>query len=183
MPDFTQSEEDRKAEAEWRKEFGAARPGLIRKWLRDLRSGKYAQATGYLCEIRRDGSRGYCCLGVFVKSFGGTFEPLMDTNGNANICQAVLPIEGHTLATMVLPAELARALGVHDFGMPVKDPESGDISTTLTEMNDSGQYDFPAIADFILANLESLFKHMTRNEAMEIRKPLSDDLWENSDGE
>lgn len=36
---------------------------FVREWVKDLRSGKFAQTTERLCKID-DGSPQYCCLGV-----------------------------------------------------------------------------------------------------------------------
>lgn len=37
-------------------------PSVKEKWLKALRSGKYKQSKGYLCD-----PYGYCCLGVLAK--------------------------------------------------------------------------------------------------------------------
>jgi hypothetical protein len=37
-------------------------PGVKAKWIKALRSGKYSQSSGQLCDLY-----GYCCLGVLAK--------------------------------------------------------------------------------------------------------------------
>lgn len=37
---------------------------LKARWIKALRSGKYAQTDGQLCNTRQDGSQSFCCLGV-----------------------------------------------------------------------------------------------------------------------
>jgi hypothetical protein len=43
---------------------------LEQKWLKALRSGKYAQTTGTLCKVSGTGdslNKSYCCLGVLAE--------------------------------------------------------------------------------------------------------------------
>lgn len=49
----------------------------IQSWIAALRSGKYQQTRGTLCELFDDGSKGYCCLGVFLKAVDGR---ILDAN-------------------------------------------------------------------------------------------------------
>jgi len=42
----------------------------VKEWVKALRSGKYAQAQDYLCEVdETDGTTAYCCLGVACDLF------------------------------------------------------------------------------------------------------------------
>lgn len=34
------------------------------RWVKALRSGRYKQGGGRLCEVKKDGTKTYCCLGV-----------------------------------------------------------------------------------------------------------------------
>lgn len=42
------------------------KPEVKKLWTDALRSGKYEQCTGQLTEIREDGSKAHCCLGVLT---------------------------------------------------------------------------------------------------------------------
>lgn len=37
---------------------------FVTEWVKDLRSGKFKQTQGKLCEKESDGTPSYCCLGV-----------------------------------------------------------------------------------------------------------------------
>ena len=37
---------------------------VLTKWLKALRSGKYKQGRGALCQINKKGTESFCCLGV-----------------------------------------------------------------------------------------------------------------------
>lgn len=37
---------------------------VLTKWLKALRSGKYKQGRGALCQISKKGTKSFCCLGV-----------------------------------------------------------------------------------------------------------------------
>lgn len=37
---------------------------VLTKWLKALRSGKYKQGRGTLCQIDKNGNESFCCLGV-----------------------------------------------------------------------------------------------------------------------
>ena len=42
----------------------------VKRWVKALRSGEYAQAQDYLCEVDEiDGTTAYCCLGVACDLF------------------------------------------------------------------------------------------------------------------
>lgn len=41
-------------------------PEIKGKWLTALRSGDYVQGKGFLCGVKGDGSKDYCCLGVLT---------------------------------------------------------------------------------------------------------------------
>ena len=45
-------------------DFKRMDPGLKERWLKDLRSGNYAQVTGGLRKRNEEGEIRYCCIGV-----------------------------------------------------------------------------------------------------------------------
>jgi hypothetical protein len=115
------------------------------KWLADLRSGKFPQTTGVL----RNGN-GYCCLGVLCDLYSrDTGVEWWDTGCGG------FAMHG---ADSVLPYAVEQWAGLtHEHGGYVavsKSYDEGentivDHSLSLTELNDSWEYDFKQIADVI----------------------------------
>lgn len=104
------------------------------KWVAALRSGKYAQGTGYLRTVR-----GYCCLGVLCDVVDptrwaptGGYYDYNYPDGQRNSDVAYLPQD--ILETTQLPS---------------------DKQTTLSYMNDNSDEhkSFPEIATWIEENL------------------------------
>lgn len=124
---------------------------LQRKWLRELRSGKYRQTTGVLFN-----GRGYCCLGVAARFVCGV-EPKQ---------AAGYPTPGEFWfngAHTDLPDALRRKLGLRTVDGKAKDDEA----PALTLLNDGdadhdGQrvkrHRFRQIADILEANPRAYFK-------------------------
>ena len=114
------------------------------KWVAALRSGQYEQAEGVL---RND--EGYCCLGVlcdlYAKETGmdwwdGGGEYAMHGNNNT------LPIEVRAWAK--LADEFGSYVEIEtDEDGATHPPYRTDVS--LTELNDTWNYDFKQIADVI----------------------------------
>ncbi len=99
---------------------------LRTKWLAALRSGDYEQCQGQL-HIKDDG---YCCLGVFARCAGCSDEDIVDY-----------------LTFAVLPAPKS----CPDFNFYDQFPE-GAVEKCI-HMNDDEEHDFPAIADWIEADV------------------------------
>lgn len=99
-------------------------PEIKQRWVAALRSGEYKQGHKFLFRNGR-----HCCLGVlcdlYTKETGIAWTaPLSRT----------------------LPLEVVKWAGVSDIN---PDVYLGHGTATLTQLNDSGKYDFPAIADLI----------------------------------
>ena len=116
------------------------------KWVADLRSGKFPQTTTVL----RNGN-GYCCLGVLCDLYSRETGVEWAVPNDYDTCT----MHG---ADSVLPEEVRIWAGLaHEHGGYVavsKDYDEGEITTvdhsaTLTELNDSWEYDFRQIADVI----------------------------------
>lgn len=112
---------------------------LIDKWIKALRSGKYKQCTGALCDIPVSMDAHYCCLGVLTLLYAKDHVALMD-------------------GTQMLPDDVIRQLEseegqdyirMQDITLYV-DPGNGNIEdSTATALNDDWGYDFNQIADAI----------------------------------
>ena len=111
-------------------------------WLDALRSGKYEQGLGTLCDVNDDGDRKFCCLGV-----------LCDV-----AIEQGLPIEvqvnSHTTiyddSSGYLPDSVREWAGLASYNPLVK--VNGE-ERAVAQVNDTGDFDFPAIADLIEASL------------------------------
>jgi hypothetical protein len=116
------------------------------KWVAALLSNKYEQTTGAL----RDGT-GYCCLGVLCDLYSQEtgvewFTPNEYDNCTMHGNDSLLPLEVRVWAGLA-----------HDIGgfvSATKHYDEGeettvDLNVTLTELNDSFNYDFKMIAEVI----------------------------------
>lgn len=122
---------------------------LKQKWVDALRSGKYIQGTGTLCQINNNsGERRYCCLGVLADVAG--LESSIFDDGYTR----ALSFEDHTGA---LSKKFAREVGIFTH----KEDESLGYVTAvwvesrqsyLTELNDRDKLSFNEIADVIEEN-------------------------------
>ena len=115
---------------------------LQEKWLQALESGKYKQTQGELCEGGK-----YCCLGVATHVFNPDHQALKD-NGWFR--------DGIVTRFRTAPPDVREALKLRD--------EHGDFVHTfdtfdgLVDMNDSGEFTFKDIAEFIRKNPENVFQ-------------------------
>ena len=107
---------------------------LKQKWIAALRSGKYAQARECLKQESKDGSAGFCCLGVLLD---------ISELGNWDInCYLIPDEEG---GTTMLDGDLAS----YRSSLGITSTQHG----TLIEMNDDRGNTFSEIADFIEEHL------------------------------
>lgn len=110
-------------------------------WLRTLESGKYRQTRGQLVNY---GS--YCCLGVACKLLGAKQKKrVFELNSNEYDCD--------------LPDDYVARLGLHDSeGALVNAIEvDGFVICTLIGLNDTAEWTFKQIAEYIQANKENVF--------------------------
>jgi len=103
--------------------------GVMKKWLSDLRSGKFTQAQGCLRECYWDASEpmvAFCCLGVLqdiaVRDGGPAWDAPNGPDGGSGI-----PL-----------AQISEYLGLTE-----------NMTSKLIEMNDDDGKDFNQIADYI----------------------------------
>jgi hypothetical protein len=119
---------------------------IKQKWVAALLSNQYEQTTGAL----RDGT-GYCCLGVLCDLYSQEtgvewFTPNEYDNCTMHGNDSLLPLEVRVWAGLA-----------HDIGgfvSATKHYDEGeettvDLNVTLTELNDSFNYDFKMIAEVI----------------------------------
>jgi len=116
------------------------------KWVAALRSGEYAQTT----EVLRNGN-GYCCLGVLCDLYSRDTGVEWYVPNDYDDCT----MHGHD-GTLPMEVRLWAQIP-HDVGAYVavsKSYDEGedtivDHSLSLTELNDSWEYNFHQIADVI----------------------------------
>lgn len=102
------------------------------KWVNALRSGKFEQGRGRLCIDEK-----YCCLGVLAKITGNLVSGPYNMAGfGKGIVKSysILPVKNDKYAKL---------------GLPKKDMNH------LIALNDSWEYSFKKIADWIEENIET----------------------------
>lgn len=119
-------------------------PALKTKWLKALRSGKYAQGLGALKKELGDGAFNYCCLGVL--------GDVMETEG---LCRSRKNAKDEDHSYQLVGTKHPDSW--HDC-MPSQEMEDAaglslDVAGQLAEMNDSKRMSFAQIADWVEENL------------------------------
>jgi hypothetical protein len=118
---------------------------LADKWLAALRSGEYHQASGMLCRAaggeRHSAPTGYCCLGVLQVVADGDVEHYDD--GRSRLLPSNQWLQDHGVSFNQPKANVY-----------VRAPYLPSLGCAANFANDSGEFDFPAIADAIEAALE-----------------------------
>lgn len=114
------------------------KPELKTKWITALRSGNYAQVTGYL--RKEDATYSYCCLGVLCD--------IIDPNGwsgdewfSEDYCEVDYGQDGQIFPECQ-DAELDGYM-LEQVGLSEK------IHAQLIHLNDDEKQDFKVIADYI----------------------------------
>jgi hypothetical protein len=104
------------------------------EWIAALRSGKYAQGTGGLRRLNRDGGDVYCCLGVLgdvvAKAAGCSW---VNEAWEPGTNYGFLSSDDQIYHTGKLPSAFL--------------PE--DVQWRLIAMNDTERVDFDVIADYV----------------------------------
>lgn len=119
----------------------------ILEWVEALESGRYQQTTGTLAQYEKDGSVGYCCLGVACDVFKDRLGLEVDTNGNRITFD-------HTLAS--LPVAVAKFLGLSVTEVFWNKQER---YVQLAQLNDTYNLTFQEIAAILRANFLSEETH------------------------
>jgi len=132
--------------------FGNLSPEHKGEWCARLRSGEYKQGIGVL----RNKSDEYCCLGVLgdilAEETGYRWEKL-----SAGSYSLVDNEDESAFETAGLPERIRQLTGIEPLGSFVEGAvieDYNDMKTinghrALSSMNDSGDYSFADIADFI----------------------------------
>jgi hypothetical protein len=120
-------------------------------WVEALRSGEYRQGQEYLGYKNHRGEMEYCCLGVLceIATEKGVTNREKRFDGN----HYGLLLAGEKGSVAMLPEEVAQWAGITnaagDADIEGFLPEFLGGNPTLWRLNDSGHYDFNAIADII----------------------------------
>jgi hypothetical protein len=109
-------------------------PEFKAKWLAELRSGKYSQTQGRLCD-----EDGYCCLGVAGKA-AGLWDTQLERMGGYLYRAKLRKLKVSLPSLITGHANMRGGKGYNS------------IVAELAEMNDQGK-SFSEIADYIEANL------------------------------
>jgi hypothetical protein len=133
---------------------------IAKKWITELRSGKYKQGTGRLHGTDADGSDRYCCLGVLceIAVSEGVAERSSEPIRHGRYMYGTevnerKDFEDKTRHSTVLPVVVKEWAGMKD------DCGKHNVSNGgyeyLTSLNDRGS-SFAQIADIIEQNVEQL---------------------------
>lgn len=124
-------------------------PEFKEAWVADLRSGEYAQTTGYLCLTKQDRERpaGYCCLGVACERLAN--DGLIDRKVNDVL--GITSFDGveNVPTRNTYPMMFARPEGM---ALSTFNGQVCSIFSALADSNDSGST-FGQIAEWIEEHL------------------------------
>lgn len=117
---------------------------FAKEWVAALRSGKYKQGKAFLHTVE-DGKDSFCCLGVACS--------LSDVPGVKDANHVKYDHE-----KAVLPENVRIKLRLSTMGgATFLTKQNDNTRMTLISMNDSGEFSFDQIADFIESDPEGLF--------------------------
>lgn len=117
---------------------------VAKKWVKALRSGKYKQGRGALCEDEK-----YCCLGVLCEVAIKDGVKLKKEDSEYSKGYISYSGYGSTLPPKVLKyADMKKDAPV---GI-IEDHLATDLEDELIYLNDTQKYSFKKIADFIEKN-------------------------------
>lgn len=120
------------------------KPKVKKAWLEALRSGKFRQTTGYLCQMGGHGSHPkYCCLGVLEKVYGNADNEALD--GRSDLA--------YDIAAELDLTQLGALNSPVAYGKKTRDAYHGGWEQakayTCAELNDDAGLTFKQIADII----------------------------------
>jgi hypothetical protein len=121
---------------------------IAAKWARALKSGKFKQTKGALCD-----QNGHCCLGVLVELYHKEYDTTW--NQKSHLMEGDQRAKGFKGCVLTLPGVVMEWAGIRD--------EEGSFfedgtraSSSLARMNDMEGKTFPELADVILDWFEDL---------------------------
>jgi hypothetical protein len=111
---------------------------IMKKWVKDLRSGKYRKTTGTLCKVAKNGNKSWCCLGVLTDLY------------NKEHKEHQVHLTGGLLHNKVVQWS-----GIYSWDGKL---QYNGASTKLTELNDcdTSKRSFKRMAEIIEKNWEQL---------------------------
>ena len=135
---------------------------IAMKWVKALRSGKYKQGDGYLCQITSKGKK-HCCLGVLTEMYQAEQKakkkkalPAKVGKIYADASFDVVKYGSGECPAEELPVAVRRWAGIEgrfgelfDVGL-----DGVGVYESLSRMNDEG-HSFKKIANFIEKNYEN----------------------------
>ena len=120
-------------------------PHLKEQWLKALRSGKYEQTSGFLCEVDSDAEESFCCLGVLFDIAGG------EVGGEWSEPKSVFKFSPLARKAIVKSSRSSDSSMLPN-GFTKFSKLSKYTQNELAEMNDNG-WSFEKIANWIERNL------------------------------
>lgn len=136
---------------------------IAKKWVKELRSGRWKQGRDALCSIE-EGNKCYCCLGVLTELYN--IEQIKkrkkklitkDVKDRYNDGKDVIAYksEEDKWNEDTLPTEVMKWSGIIAENGSLLDSDIGSDFESLADMNDCGK-SFNFIADIIEKHYESL---------------------------
>ena len=133
---------------------------IAMKWVKALRSGKYEQGVGFLCQVNSKGKK-HCCLGVLTEMYQAEQKakkkkgiPTKVSKAYVDDSTAVVKYGNGEYAAKELPVVVKRWAGMEG-RLGEFDVMSKGYYGSLSRMNDDG-HSFKKIANFIEKNWENL---------------------------
>lgn len=87
---------------------------VLTKWLKALRSGKYKQGRGALCQIDKKGNESFCCLGVLCD----LYNKEQKRNKKRGLDVENVSAESSLVGTLTSKPEFVRTYGECDGTLP-----------------------------------------------------------------
>ena len=141
---------------------------IAMKWVKALRSGKYEQGVGFLCQVNRNGKK-HCCLGVLTEMYQAEQKAkkkkaiptkvsdvyVDDSTATSGLkLLEVVKYGNGKCAAEELPVVVKRWAGIEGRLGEFDVMDKGHYKS-LSLMNDNG-HSFKKIANFIEKNWENL---------------------------
>ena len=149
---------------------------IMKKWVKALRSGKYKQGRGTLCQVDKKGNESFCCLGVLCDLYNKDRKAKKKKGLNVERVPKDELGDGGGLAkaqfvTMydnmdgTLPDVVSHWAEFNEWNyegnfMALEGRDTTSVSRSLVDLNDGGHgrkpKNFEYIADIIEENYEQL---------------------------
>lgn len=108
---------------------------VLKPWVEALESDEYRRGTGALCNVKDDGSKYYCCLGV-----GAELVPDIVVGQGTSVSYGSVISYGEEHNTVTLPEEARKHYGLVLDNPYVMLPDG--TQETLATLNDNSSYSY-----------------------------------------